>query len=252
MGIKKHIPNILTSLNLLFGSIAVIFAFEGYQVHAIYLILFAAVFDFLDGFAARLLKAYSPMGKELDSLADLISFGLAPSILLYHRYYVFVEPKISGGYEAIFLSVLLFVPLSITIASALRLAKFNIDTRQSENFIGVPTPANALLICMFLHFSTYNIIFDSLLNSICFIPVLSLVLSYLLVSNIPMFSLKLKSLKWAGNEYRYTLAVIAAVLFFAALIFNITWSISLLIVFCLYLLINITNYIIDLLRRSNG
>lgn len=249
IGVKKHIPNTITSLNLLFGTIAVIYAFEGYQIFSIYLILLAAICDFLDGFAARLLKTYSPIGKELDSLADLISFGLAPTILLYHRMDDFVGSQISGGTDTIYLEVLMFVPVSITIASALRLAIFNVDTRQSENFIGLPTPANALLICMFLHFSTYNTLFDGLLNTNYFIPVVSLILSYLLVSSIPMFSLKFKSLKWKRNEMRFILIIIALVLFLAALIFNVTWSISLLIVFCLYLLMNVVNYIIALVKK---
>lgn len=249
MRIKKHIPNAITSLNLLFGTLAVIQAFEGYQLFAIYLIMAAAVCDFLDGFAARLLKTYSPMGKELDSLADLVSFGLAPTILLYHRLYMFLSPHISGGYNNLFLLILTFVPVSITIASALRLAKFNVDTRQSENFIGLPTPANALLICMFLHFSTFNTIFDDLLNSTFFIPIVSLVLSYLLVCNIPMFSLKFKTLKWKGNEKRFILILSTMVLLVVVLVLGITWSLSLFIVFCLYLLMNIVNYLITFIKR---
>ncbi|MEN6619298.1 MAG: CDP-diacylglycerol--serine O-phosphatidyltransferase [Rikenellaceae bacterium] len=249
MGIKRHIPNAITSLNLLFGTIAVIFAFEGYQVFAIYLILLAAVCDFLDGFAARLFKVYSPMGKELDSLADLVSFGLAPTILLYHKMDELFGSQISGSTDTLFLEFLMFVPVSITIASALRLAKFNVDTRQSENFIGLPTPANALLICMFMHFSTYNTLFDGLLSTTYFIPAVSLTLSFLLVSNIPMFSLKFKSLKWRGNGMRYLLIITAFILLVAALVFNITWSVSLLIVFCLYLFINIFIYLINCVKR---
>lgn len=249
MGIKKHIPNVITSLNLLFGTIAVIYAFEGYQVFAVYLIMIAALCDFLDGFAARLLKSYSPMGKELDSLADLVSFGLAPTILLYHKMDELFSSGISGSSDTLFLEILVFVPVVITIASALRLAKFNIDTRQTVNFIGVPTPANALLICMFLHFTTYNTLFDGLLNTYYFIPVASLILSYLLVSNIPMFSLKFKSLKWKGNEMRYLLIITALVLLVTALIINITWSVSLLIVFCLYILINIVIYLVNCVKR---
>jgi len=249
MGIKKHIPNAITSLNLLFGTIAVIYAFEGYQIYAVYFILIAAVCDFLDGFMARLLKAYSPMGKELDSLADLVSFGLAPTILLYHKMDELLGSGISGGSDTLFLEFLVFVPVVITIASALRLAKFNIDTRQTVNFIGVPTPANALLICMFLHFTTYNTLFDSLLNTYYFIPIASLILSFLLVSNIPMFSLKFKSLMWKGNEMRYILISTALILLIIALMLDITWSVSFLIVFCLYFLINIIIYIFNSVKR---
>lgn len=249
MEFKKHIPNAITSLNLLFGTLAVIYAFEGYQIFAVYLILIAAVCDFLDGFTARLLKAYSPMGKELDSLADLVSFGLAPSILLYHKMYELLGSRVTGGGNSLFLEILIFVPIVITIASALRLAKFNVDSRQTVNFVGVPTPANAILICMFLHFTTYNTIFDNLLNTYYFIPATSLILSFLLVCNIPMFSLKFKSLKWKGNELRYILIITALVLFATALLFNITWSVSLLIVFCLYILINIVIYLVNCVKR---
>jgi len=113
MEIKKHIPNTITSLNLLFGTVAVIYAFEGYQVFAVYLILIAAVCDFLDGFAARLLKAYSPMGKELDSLADLVSFGLAPSILLYHKMDELLGSRVTGGSDTLFLEILILFLLSL-------------------------------------------------------------------------------------------------------------------------------------------
>jgi CDP-diacylglycerol--serine O-phosphatidyltransferase len=249
MSIKKHIPNTITSLNLLFGTIAVIYAFKGYQIFAIYLILLAAICDFLDGFSARMLKSYSPMGKELDSLADLISFGLAPSILLYHRMDVSIGSQISGTPDTFYLELLILSPIIITIASALRLAKFNVDSRQTIDFIGMPTPANALIICMFLHFSTYNTTFDHLIESQYFIPVLSFLLSYLLVSNIPMFSLKFKSLKWKGNEVRFILIIAALFLFFASFILDYTWSLSLLIVFLLYLMINISNYIIALAKK---
>lgn len=249
MGIRKHIPNTITSLNLLFGTIAVIYAFKGYQIFAIYLILLAAICDFLDGFSARILKSYSPMGKELDSLADLISFGLAPTMLLYHRMDVSFSSQISGSPDTFYLELLILSPVIITIASALRLAKFNIDSRQTVDFIGMPTPANAILICMFLHFSTYNSIFDHLIDSGYFIPAISVLLSYLLISNIPMFSFKFKSLKWKGNEVRYSMIIAALLLFLASFIFDYTWSLSLLIVFLLYLVINISNYIIALAKK---
>lgn len=126
-------------MNLFAGSVAVIFALKGWSTWAVFLIMAAAIFDFLDGFAARLLKAYSPIGKELDSLADMVSFGLAPSLLLYYRYSQSLSPYISGDISSISFELLTFFPLIIAVFSGLRLAKFNVDIRQSENFIGLPT-----------------------------------------------------------------------------------------------------------------
>lgn len=239
MSIARHIPNTITCLNLLSGTLAVICGFKGEAEIAVYLVLAAAVFDFMDGFSARLLKSYSPMGKELDSLADLISFGLAPAILLFHRY------GLTRG-----TGILTYIPLVIVVASALRLAKFNIDTRQTENFIGMPTPANAILIGMLIHFSSFNDIFNPILDTIYFIPTLSIVLSFLLICNIPMFSLKLKSIKWKGNERRFSLIISAFALTLLAFISGVTWSIAILIIFILYILINLIDYSLTLFRQK--
>ena len=133
MKIIKHIPNTITSMNLLCGVLGVIFTFQGALDLAFYLMILASVFDFLDGFSARMLKAYSPVGKELDSLADLISFGLLPALMIHRR---LVEGGMTGFW--------IYVPVIICIFSALRLAKFNVDDRQSENFLGLPTPACAM------------------------------------------------------------------------------------------------------------
>jgi CDP-diacylglycerol--serine O-phosphatidyltransferase len=231
MRIARNLPNTITCLNLLSGTIAVIVGIEGNFLLSVYLVLLASLFDFMDGFAARLLKAYSPMGKELDSLADLVSFGFAPAILLYKEY------NLTQG-----VSVLTFMPLLIIIASALRLAKFNIDTQQSENFIGMPTPTNAIIICMLIHFSLNNQFLGSITGSIWFIPVFSIVMSALLISKIPMFSLKFKSLKWEGNEKRISIIIIAIILFVISIFFGITWSASLLATFVIYLLINVIEF----------
>jgi CDP-diacylglycerol--serine O-phosphatidyltransferase len=256
MKISRYIPNFITSLNLFFGTVAVIYGFQGLQLFAVYLILAASLCDFLDGFTARLLKAYSPMGKELDSLADMISFGLAPTVLLYYRYDLFIGHQISGGYDTIYMELLQFIPLLVTIASALRLAKFNTDSRQSENFIGMPTPANAIMICMFLHFSTFNPLFDPLLDTFWFIPLLSVVLSYLLISNIPMFSMKFKSLRWKGNQLRYIILATGFITFLLSFPLGIKWSASLLFTFILYALINTTlhiySYISKICRTSHS
>ena len=133
MRLIKNIPNTITSMNLLCGALGVIFALRGSLDIAFYLMLASAVCDFFDGFAARMLKAYSNIGKELDSLADLISFGLLPSMMLYRR---LIEGGVTG--------FVAYIPLIIVVFSALRLAKFNVDERQTENFLGLPTPASAM------------------------------------------------------------------------------------------------------------
>lgn len=247
MSIKKYIPNTITLLNLFSGTLAVIFALKGWQLFAIYLIMLAAVFDFLDGFSARLLKAYSSIGKELDSLADLISFGLAPSILIYYRYSIYIDSYSNEEVSSILVGTMAFIPLSITLASALRLAIFNIDTRQTTSFIGVPTPANAMLIAMFTHYTLFNSSLDFIYNNLLFYPIVSLVLSYLLVSNIPMFSLKFKSLKYTQNKMRYHFGIFALLALLPIIVWGEKWSLWLLIVFISYILLNIFLYIKKLL-----
>ena len=173
-----HIPNAITCLNLLSGCFACLFAFKtDFETSALFICL-AALFDFMDGFAARLLNAYSPMGKELDSLADLISFGMAPGILIF----------------------------SIPVFSGLRLAKFNIDTRQTTSFIGLPVPADALFwigVCFWGLENGFNIYV---------LGCLILIFSYLLVSELPMFSLKFKDLSLRNNYIRYIL-LLGAIIF---------------------------------------
>lgn len=205
---KKNIfwfvPNSITSLNVLSGSLSVVFAFEGNIILAGILILIAAIFDFFDGLSARLLNAYSDMGKELDSLADMISFGLAPAVIAH----VLIRQQLPDFTltEAPFLQLfIVFFPFIITIFSALRLAKFNVDTRQTESFIGLATPANAMVWASFpfiLHFYGDSFFAELVTNQI-FILVLSLIMSLLLVAKLPMFSLKFKNLKLAGNQSRF-------------------------------------------------
>lgn len=135
---KKHIPNTLTSLNLFSGSIATVMAFQGEYTWVVVWVIIAALFDFSDGFAARLLKAYSPIGKELDSLADMVSFGLAPSIAAFR---FLSDNTIRISQNPIIVEYLPYMAFLLAIFSALRLAKFNVDERQSESFIGLNTPA---------------------------------------------------------------------------------------------------------------
>ena len=184
---KKHIPNFITCLNLFSGCIAAYLAFKGNYQGAFIAILLASVFDFLDGFAARLLKAYSPMGKELDSLADMVSFGLAPGAIVFS---LLSETGLNEW--------LPFLGFLIPVFSGLRLAKFNIDDRQTTSFIGLPVPANAIFWAGLVYsFSPF------LLDTVWLLFILIIVFSYLLVSELPMFSLKFRNVSWADNQTQY-------------------------------------------------
>jgi CDP-diacylglycerol--serine O-phosphatidyltransferase len=220
--IKKHIPNFITSLNLLSGSIAVYYAFQANYSVVFLLVILAATFDFLDGFAARLLKAYSPMGKELDSLADMVSFGLVPGAVAFSL-------LLSSGLS-LWIS---FAGFIIPIFSALRLAKFNIDERQTSSFVGLPTPANALFwVGISYAYSSF------LIANNCLVFALILVFSALLVAEIPMFSLKFKSYGWKTNQLQYIFLLVCIVLLtvfqldaFAAII---VWYILLSVIVALF------------------
>lgn len=201
--IVKNIPNSITCLNLLSGCFACIFAFQGQYDWVALCIGLSALFDFLDGMAARLLHAYSPLGKELDSLADLISFGLAPGLMVMHLMAYNSTFHGMAEYQSWWALSALLIP----VFSALRLAKFNIDTRQTTSFIGLPVPANALFwigICQAVL---------RMESPVCgyAIVVLVIIFSLLLVSEIPMFSLKFKNLKWKENYLRYLIIAVAAI-----------------------------------------
>lgn len=223
---KKHIPNLLTSLNLFSGCIAVVMAFQAAYIWVVFWVVIAAMFDFSDGFAARLLKSYSPMGKELDSLADMVSFGVAPSAAVFSL----LSENVWIISQNIF--VVNYLPLSaflLAVFSALRLAKFNIDERQSESFIGLNTPANALFwtsLCYGLNNTlslNAGLVYTILFGIIAF--------SLLMISEIPMFSFKIKDLKFKGNEYRYILFMFALI---ALIVFKLT-GIAIVILFYIVL-----------------
>lgn len=186
---KKHIPNFITSLNLLSGCIAVQFAIYGDPVACAICIFCSAIFDFFDGFAARLLHTTSAIGKELDSLADAISFGFAPAALVFSMFkdYPYCESM---------LNIAPYIPYAgfiIAIFSAIRLAKFNLDERQHHSFIGMPTPANALLIVGIANSPILNVAWTTPIWGLIFLGVLIVFSSYMLVCELPMFSLKTPS-----------------------------------------------------------
>lgn len=194
---KKHIPNSITCCNLISGCIATGFAFAGNIKVALLLIIIGAVFDFFDGMFARLLNVSSPIGKELDSLADVITFGLAPSTIIFSQLHVMSYPTFLEPLR----DYLPYAAFIMAAFSALRLAKFNLDERQALGFIGLPTPANALFWGSLLVGVGEKL--ESRPWALYFILAGVLISSWLLVSEIPMFALKFKHWSFKGNEVKY-------------------------------------------------
>ncbi len=205
----KHIPNFITLLNLLAGLLSIYFATTGNLQLAGLLVFVAAVFDFFDGFAARLLHAKSVIGVQLDSLADMVSFGVAPAFVLF---YTIRELTGTGTPE-----YLPFTAFAVPLFSALRLAKFNVDDEQTTSFKGLPTPATGLLLASFPIMimgclaENKGIYYDIVTNPY-FLASVGLISSALMVSNIPMFSLKFSSLSWTENQTRYLFIVLSVAL----------------------------------------
>lgn len=217
---RKYIPNTITSMNMFFGCIATVMAFEGAFIWVVFWVILAAIFDFFDGMSARLLNAYSNIGKELDSLADVVSFGVAPAVavfILLRNYSHYTEP---------FILIQQYIPYTafiIPVFSALRLAKFNIDERQTSSFIGLPTPANALFWISYV----YGIQEYSAKSSISLFLTIGLIiaLSLLMVSEIPMFSFKIKSFKIKGNEKHFILLLCAITFTLSCGISGLAWTV---------------------------
>lgn len=196
-GITRHIPNFVTCCNLFSGCIAAVMAFQANYEAAILFIILGATFDFFDGMLARLLGVSGPLGKELDSLADDITFGLAPSVIVFSLFKEVQYPAFMSEWTEIFP----YTAFIIAAFSALRLGKFNIDPRQSSSFIGLPTPANALFWGSLVVGGHSFLISDSF-NAI-YLFALVLLMSYLLIAELPMFSLKFKNLSWKDNKISY-------------------------------------------------
>jgi CDP-diacylglycerol---serine O-phosphatidyltransferase len=210
----RHIPNFITALNLAAGFFAIIFAASGNLLMASWLILAAMVFDFLDGFSARLLKAYSSIGKELDSLADVVSFGVAPGLIIYKilndSITVFGTDSIDPAGLIVRFSIVI-----MPVCAALRLAIFNIDSSQATTFKGLPTPANALAVISVViagHYSGSGV-FSAFTGSPAAMIIFTIILSLLMVSRIPLLSMKFSSLKVKGNEGRFILAGLVLISF---------------------------------------
>lgn len=201
---KRHIPNAITCLNLFSGCLGIVWAFEHQLIWAGYAIAISAIFDFLDGLVARLLKAHSTIGKELDSLADVVSFGVLPSVIAFQ---LLKDAQPAND-------LLPYTAFIIAVFSALRLAKFNVDTRQSEQFIGLPTPANALLWGSLPFINTAPGEALTALHTPWKIVALVLFMSSLLVAELPLMALKFKTWGIKGNEFKYVLIFLAILFLF--------------------------------------
>jgi CDP-diacylglycerol--serine O-phosphatidyltransferase len=250
MNYRKHIPNAITCGNLFCGCLAIVFAFQGNLVWTAYLVGIAAVLDFFDGFAARLLGVSGEMGKQLDSLADMVTFGVVPGVVIYQLFTMWILKQhvsnfdlmeaIQGKSPALpsWYYLLPSIGFLVTIFSCVRLAKFNLDERQKDSFIGLPTPANTLLICSLplildvsaIHLPTalsgnpLSVLVSSMAGAVndspysnviinpWFLGGLSILLSYLLVAEIPLFALKFKNFGWTDNKLRYSFLLLALAL----------------------------------------
>ena len=228
----KNLPNIVTCLNLYSGCLACVMALVYNNYTGAFLFIFlAACFDFLDGFVARLLKAYSPLGAQLDSLADVVSFGLAPGFIVYS---FLSTASVSVPYSTNIKLLAFLIP----IFAALRLAKFNIDSRQKSSFLGLPVPANGLFWATLI--PSIPLLNGNHIFYTFFVIGFIIIFCLLMVSELPMFSLKFTHYKWNGNEYPYIMILIALLLIVFFHLLGICLSII------LYIFLSLTKYVMGL------
>jgi CDP-diacylglycerol--serine O-phosphatidyltransferase len=216
MSIKNHIPNTITLLNLFAGLLALIHAFNGNYNEAFSLVCLGIFFDFWDGFFARIWKVQSPIGLQLDSLADMVTSGVVPGLVMYKMLADIQENQSQYNLteDTYYMGVVPYLGFLITLASCYRLAKFNVDTRQTDSFIGLPTPANALLIMsipMIQFHSEFEWLVDFLSNPYVLVGV-TVLSSYLLNAEIPLFSLKVKSFSWEKYKMQVVFMFISVIL----------------------------------------
>jgi len=203
---KKQIPNIITLLNLFFGCVAIVALLSGNFSAVLYCFLLSVTMDFLDGFVARLLNVSSPVGKELDSLADMVSFGVVPGVIFY---------VLLGGEDFSMENLLPFTGFVFSMCACLRLARFNLDTRQSVDFIGLNTPtATGFVIGLMMVFQENTFEMSDFISQKAFLIPTIILFSYLMLSEFPMFSGKFQGMKWKGNEFRIIFLLAALVEFF--------------------------------------
>jgi CDP-diacylglycerol--serine O-phosphatidyltransferase len=226
---KKHLPNAITLINLLCGCGALVAVFGAQPMAAVWWLTAAAVADFADGAVARALGVHSPLGQQLDSLADMVSFGVVPGAMLYFM----LKENLPAGIPA----EIALAGFVVSVFSGLRLGKFNLDTRQTENFIGLPTPASTILVTglwLIYHFDSYGS--GHFLGQSWVIISFVAIISALLVSEIPMFSLKIKAGGWQGNQIKYIFVAISILL-----LFLLHWA-ALAAIIVIYVLINLFFY----------
>ena len=225
MNIKKHIPNLFTLGNLFCGTLATIYAVIGKFEYVALFVLIGIVLDFFDGFLARVLGVTGELGKQLDSLADMVTSGVVPGIVMFTLINKsgFINEQFFSNHADVTLTFLnnedtnyylSFVGFALTLAACYRLAKFNIDTRQSESFIGLPTPAMSLFVVALplVEMSTNIEFVSELIKNNYFLIVVTLVLSYLMNANLPLFSLKFKTFGWKENAMKYELILTSIVM----------------------------------------
>jgi CDP-diacylglycerol--serine O-phosphatidyltransferase len=239
MSIKKHIPNTITLLNLLAGLLALIHAFNGNYNEAFSLVCLGIFFDFWDGFFARIWKVQSPIGLQLDSLADMVTSGVVPGLVMYKMLGDIQENQAQYNLteDTYYMGVVPYLGFLITLASCYRLAKFNVDTRQTDSFIGLPTPANALLIMsipMIQFHSEFEWLVDFLSNPYILVGI-TVLSSYLLNAEIPLFSLKVKSFSWEKYKMQVVFLILSVILI-AVLEF-----IAIPIIILLYVILSVVN-----------
>jgi CDP-diacylglycerol---serine O-phosphatidyltransferase len=208
--IKRHIPNALTCGNLICGVFGILQVFEGNLEMASILIGIALICDWLDGFIARLLHVSSPIGKELDSLADMVTFGVLPAFMLLKL----IENSCTTGTCTVGMLGFYkpYIALALAVFSALRLAKFNVDTRQSESFIGVPTPANGMVVASLPFILKFNPEISPYILNFNVLVIYAIVMSYLLVAELPLFALKFKNFTWKDNQIKYIFLILSVIL----------------------------------------
>ena len=217
MQIKQHIPNAITLLNLSSGLLAIIAIFKGYYDEAFLFVCLGIFFDFWDGFFARKFKVSGELGLQLDSLADVITSGVVPGLMMFKLLLDIQEDDSSRYYlteDYYYMGFVPYLGFIITLASAYRLAKFNIDTRQTDSFIGLPTPANALFIMsipMIQFDGTHEWLVNALFNPFVLLGI-SLMSAYMLNAEIPLFSLKIKTFDWAHNKLQFFFLALSLVL----------------------------------------
>ena len=238
---KNHLPNLLTLLNLACGTVAIVLTLEGQWQWAVYLVLAAALFDFLDGLAARLLKAYSETGKQLDSLADMVTFGVLPGIFIYtiFKALFLFQAEESVGLQPALQWIILGTVLLIPAFSAIRLARFNVGEQEGPFFHGLPTPAHTLFWTgLFWQFMKEGLLFGTALN-IFFMWAIMLIMAFHMILPVPMYTLKFEHFRLRGNLIRYLLIVVSLLI----LLFTGLSGLSLVIL--TYILLSLLNLLLQ-------